>query len=216
MGRPNANIAGQKFGKLTALFWVPGQGRDGGWQCECECGRSIFIRRTVVVRRSLSCGCIKKAMTLDQAVGRFWEKVEKSDAGCWRWTAGKLASGGYGSFRCGFFPGETRAHRISWILANGPIPKKMHILHRCDNPECVRPDHLFIGTNYDNIVDRMKKDRSISKLTRAQAECIRRDRRSNKTIAAEYGVDRSLIPLIRHRKIWVIPDAPKTDETSPQ
>jgi hypothetical protein len=85
---------------------------------------------------------------------RFWEHVEKlPDDGCWVWTGSRLQSG-YGTFDKG------RAHRFSYALANGPIPDGLHICHRCDNPPCVRPDHLFAGTRVDNMQDAIAKGRA--------------------------------------------------------
>lgn len=85
---------------------------------------------------------------------RFEVKVRKTET-CWIWTAGCL--GGYGRFR---FNGCTQnAHRVSWELFCGPIPSGMHVLHDCDNPPCVNPAHLFLGTNIDNIADRHRKGR---------------------------------------------------------
>jgi hypothetical protein len=57
---------------------------------------------------------------------------------------------------------EVRAHRAAWSFENGPIPPGMHVLHRCDNPKCVRPDHLFLGTNADNMADKTRKGRTPS------------------------------------------------------
>lgn len=86
---------------------------------------------------------------------RFWRKVDKTvPNGCWLWTACKNVDG-YGSFPCEELQ-EHRAHRISWILANGPIPAGSSVLHKCptgENPSCVNPDHLYLGTQTDNMQD---------------------------------------------------------------
>lgn len=91
---------------------------------------------------------------------RFWEKVAKGD-GCWLWTA-STRKNGYGWFG-GLDISETFAHRCSWIYTFGAIPDGLCVLHRCDNPPCVRPDHLFLGTQYDNIKDMISKGRFLGK-----------------------------------------------------
>ena len=86
---------------------------------------------------------------------RFWEKVDKT-GNCWIWTAACMTNG-YGQIWDG--SKDRGAHRISWILHNGPIPNNLHVLHKCDNPPCVRPDHLFLGTPIDNMLDAKAKGR---------------------------------------------------------
>jgi hypothetical protein len=93
---------------------------------------------------------------------RFWEKVAKGD-GCWLWTA-SLGSTGYGQICVRDEKGQyrqTKAHRVSWILTNGPIPGGLQVLHKCDNPPCVNPDHLFLGTAIDNMRDMAAKGRHV-------------------------------------------------------
>ncbi len=92
-----------------------------------------------------------RAYTRRPVATRFWLKVDKTPT-CWLWTAAK-DSDGYGKFD------RTRAHRASWTMANGPIPEGLYVCHRCDNPTCVRPDHLFLGTNTDNMRDKAEKQR---------------------------------------------------------
>ena len=91
---------------------------------------------------------------------RFWEKVKKGP-GCWEWTGGK-DSKGYGSFMLCVegFSWHVSAHRVSWKLTTGYLPIGKSILHRCDNPSCVRPDHLWAGTQMDNMRDAVNKGRT--------------------------------------------------------
>lgn len=95
---------------------------------------------------------------------RFWEKVLKTNSHeCWLWQASKRYKG-YGAFA--FTPIKTgrlvqgRAHRFSYEIHMGPIGN-MFVLHKCDNPACVNPNHLFLGTNQDNVTDMMNKGRHI-------------------------------------------------------
>src|SRR4026209_597513 len=107
---------------------------------------------------------------------RFWSKVQKTDS-CWLWLASK-GEHGYGWVALN--NKNRHASRAAWELTNGPIPKGMFVLHRCDNPPCVRPDHLFLGTTQDNANEMSRKGRSLygernrrAKLTEAQVLEIR-------------------------------------------
>jgi hypothetical protein len=96
---------------------------------------------------------------------RFWEKVKKTDT-CWNWIGATRLSNGmkrnrgnYGIMRIN--DKVYSAPRISWELHNGPIRSTgLWVLHHCDNPSCVRPDHLWLGTHQDNVDDKVKKGRS--------------------------------------------------------
>ena len=84
----------------------------------------------------------------------FWSRVEKTDE-CWLWLGPTLQ--GYGMLGSQY--PERRAHRYVWHLTRGRIPAGMVVMHKCDNPQCVRPDHLALGTQYDNILDCIRKGR---------------------------------------------------------
>ncbi len=141
--------------------------------------------------------------TLDE---RFWEKVQKSE-GCWLWTAnttkdrnGNKRYGLLGAGRRG--EGMLYAHRVSWELHFGAIPEGLLILHRCDTPACVNPNHLFLGTQTDNMQDMAAKGRqgntgpvpgtgAKSTLSRRQILALRRkgaEGTSRKALALEFGV----------------------------
>ena len=107
-----------------------------------------------------------KAISTPQEI--FERHVQRGD-GCWNW-GGYLMKKNYGFTRIGGRGSKgVLAHRLSWMLHFGEIPDGLHVCHKCDNPSCVRPDHLFLGTNQDNILDRVAKKRSsthLKKLTR--------------------------------------------------
>ena len=144
---------------------------------------------------------------------RFWEKVRKTD-GCWEWAAGCSAAG-YGVLgACGrrmFY-----AHRLSWEIHYGPIPRGMHVLHRCDNPPCTNPTHLFIGTHTDNVRDMWEKGRGRifamrgeangnAKLTAEGVKAIRSGDHAGltqKEIGALYGVSADTVSSVVTRQTW--------------
>lgn len=141
-------------------------------------------------------------------VERFWEKVNKTE-GCWLWTAAKKQKN-YGMI--GVLPSRNRlAHRVSWELHNGPIPQGMKVLHKCDNPPCVRPEHLFLGTHQDNMRDMVSKHRGSTcggnrrKLSESQVQEIRKRRAAGEReidLAAAYNVKRWTIGNIISRRSW--------------
>lgn len=101
-------------------------------------------------------GEVFRYSNIGDRVQRFWVKAEKS-AGCWNWMALRNPSG-YGVVN---FKNKTRlAHRVAWELTHGEIPVGMYACHTCDNPSCINPDHLFLGTQADNMRDMMEKGRS--------------------------------------------------------
>ncbi len=141
---------------------------------------------------------------------RFWEAVKKSPDGCWMFS--KTGRSEYG---CVNFRGKsTLAHRVSWIIHNGEIPDGMLVCHKCDNPGCVNPNHLFLGTHRDNALDMHNKGRANpkvgsnhpnAKLNEMAVVEIRRKRESGaklKELAEEFGVEDSVISCVVLRKTW--------------
>jgi hypothetical protein len=115
-------------------------------------------------RKYCSRPCYELHKTLPLAE-RFWVKVEKSD-GCWLWTGSRTKGYGYIARDNTGNPGY--AHRISWEIRYGPIRGNLCVLHKCDTPLCVRPDHLFLGTKSDNAKDCVSKGRWIPPKLRGQ------------------------------------------------
>lgn len=139
---------------------------------------------------------------------RFWDKVNKTDS-CWLWIGAKNNKG-YPQFRIN---GQTfYAHRLSYEMEKGEIEKGKYILHRCDTPLCVRPAHLFKGTQKDNMQDCKAKGRGNhgennyhAKLTRKKVAEIRTRRlRGEKVgdLAEEFGVHRMTVSRILNGKTW--------------
>lgn len=136
---------------------------------------------------------------------RFWRYVQKTDR-CWLWIGAEQGDGYGRLWNPGPGPRLLGAHRLSWELHRGPIPDGLWVLHRCDNPLCVNPDHLFLGTNADNVKDMIAKGRHLagarhpnSKLTDDQARAILANvgHLTIRELAAGYGVSMSTVAAIR-------------------
>jgi hypothetical protein len=145
----------------------------------------------------------------EKQIAHFWEKVRKGGPDdCWLWT-GSTAYYGYGGIRAGGRGGALiGTHRFSYILAYGPIPDGMRVLHRCDNPPCVNPAHLFLGTQKDNVADMVKKGRYNgpfgAKLSPDDVREIRRiyKKGMGRELARKFNVCPSMINYIVTRKVW--------------
>ena len=118
---------------------------------------------------------------------------------CILWTGPKFANG-YGVQSK---HGETYAHRVAWVEANGPIPAFMLVLHSCDTPACVNPAHLRLGTQADNLAEMGRKGRGfLCKLTPDEVAEIRRRKGSAKKLALQFGISESAIYNIWKGKTW--------------
>lgn len=125
------------------------------------------------------------------------------ECGCWIWI-GSINEHGYGGFS--FNLKRTRAHRVSWLLYRGRIPEGISVLHECNTPSCVNPNHLFLGTQRDNLIDCWKKGRHLPfqkterKFSNENVSAIRKDRRQYKEIAKDYKISISHISGIKNLK----------------
>lgn len=133
--------------------------------------------------------------------------IPEPNSGCWLWL-GSVSAGGYARTT---IKRSVNAHRVSWIAFRGAIPNGMHVLHHCDNRICVNPDHLFLGTNADNVADKVAKGRQAfnrglnhpaAKLTDDQVRAIYSDRRPLSAIAGCYGIAKSTVTQIKYQGGW--------------
>jgi len=189
----------------------------------CEhCGRAFESVRNKRKFCCYKCSDLNRNPPVEQ---RFWSKVDKrgpvpahrQELGpCWLWTAGGNRrpgsnENGYGAFWLKELRQNISAHRMSWILAHAD-PGEMLVLHKCDNPRCVRPEHLFIGTQQDNIDDKVQKSRQAkgsrigrTKVTEEQVREIRRLRRDGLTqreIGERFGIAQCQVSAIVRGVVW--------------
>lgn len=136
----------------------------------------------------------------------FYARTRRTESGCLEWTGSTYARrGGYGCCVMKKFGIKAmRAHRVAWQIEHGPITRESHVLHRCDNPLCVNVDHLFIGNQAINMADKVAKGRHLigdksplAKVSDTQAIAIKRDARSYKVIATEYGISKQTVCQIK-------------------
>lgn len=188
----------------------------------CETCGGHFLAQPNEIRRGsgryCSVLCARQARMNTEA--DFWSKVIKTD-GCWTWN-GTIHGNGYGgiSFRGKFWP----AHRLAYVLTNGPIADCLKVCHRCDTPLCVNPAHLFLGTTGDNNRDKHAKGRAPAPPTRTNPDCAARGERvstakltattvaairsaladgeSGAALGRRYGVQRAAINRIRRGETW--------------
>lgn len=144
-------------------------------------------------------------------IERFW-KYTKVQAGCWVWVGSYAVRGGYGQLND---RGKLlKAHRLSYGIAHGKIPRGAHVLHRCNTPPCVNPNHLYAGDNSDNARDRIRAGTQFkippmpgeksphAKLTAKQVKKIRQSTESGAALARRFGVTRQTIWKLRKGSTW--------------
>ena len=179
--------------------------------CHCGCGQQT--------RKSPQTGlpCVFK-QGHQSITDKFWSRVNKNGSipehcpelgNCWEWMGAYTSK--YGSFTNGL-GNRTRAHKASWLINNGNIPDGLWVLHKCDNPKCVRPEHLFIGTAKENTEDMNKKargsygeNRPASKLTWNDVDEIRLKHSNGQAIrslAREYNVSQRAMQAVVRKENW--------------
>ena len=171
--------------------------------------RKTWYKAKKVYKLSLTEGVHRAFKTPEEA---FEARTQpEPNSGCLLWMGG-LDHAGYGKLKVN---GKSmKAHRFAWIKANGEIPKGKGyhgtcVLHRCDNPLCCNPSHLFLGTMSDNNLDRTKKGRTVSgvkhhntHLTEKDVITIRADQRIQSEIAKDYKISQPQVSKIKQKKIW--------------
>lgn len=160
----------------------------------------------------------QKPFTVEQNISAFWARVRKlSKEECWEWQGSFDNKTKFGYGRAVYKQKNIRAHRLSWIIENGAIPDNLNVCHKCDNPKCVNPNHLFLGTDKDNVADCIIKgrftkeigeDRYNAKLNEEQVREIRRRHtirskvNSGVALAREFGICRTMVDAIVKRIRW--------------
>lgn len=169
--------------------------------CRCEACR-IASRDYM---RGYRAGC-RRGRTRIPLSERFWAKVDRRGADeCWEWKASRRP-GGYGQIQTSSTDRRPAiASRVSWELHNGPIPEGAAVMHRCDNPPCVNPAHLELGTRSANNRDMAEKGRHVgsTRLTPDQVAAIRSAVRAGdqqKVVAARFGISQSHVSLLVNDK----------------
>lgn len=177
----------------------------------CSVCGTIYSRVNVRQGRGHYCSriCGGKARREPLIVDRFLSYVQpEPNSGCWIWI-GSRDPRQYGQLRLGQ-DRLVRAHRLSWTLFRGQIPLDLWVLHHCDNPPCVNPGHLFLGTHHDNMVDAVAKCRTTrgernpqAKLTRGAVIAIRQAKPGTiQDLARAFGVTRGTAYHIRCVDTW--------------
>lgn len=196
------DLTGKVIGKLTVLGFSHMQNSNSYWECRCDCGAVLAVRgQSLKSGRTQSCGCGSRSVTYSDFESCYMPVTE---SGCWIWLGTirvDTPAGGYGGMR---IDGKSLlAHRYCYELHKGPTPKGMHVLHKCDVPSCINPDHLYLGSHADNMRDRDARGRNgLAKLNNAQALNIRDSLHEQSALCVKYGISPQTILDIRSGRTW--------------
>ena len=217
----------------TCLFcgktFTPSRKRDVALYCSRRCVmRKNAIAQRIPPRNCIQCGAVYQSKNRVQrycsvhcaklhhhainpelsqrpVLSRFWSRIDKTDT-CWNWTRSK-SKAGYGFMSIKGV--HTYMHRFSYELHFGAIPDELLVCHRCDNPACVRPDHLFLGTDQDNTTDKVWKGRHLrgnqvynAKLNPDAVRDIRISELSVSNLASKYNVSPAAITAVIRHENW--------------
>lgn len=182
---------------------------------ECCGNTENLLLRLVLGTISHDDAIVVYTLSMKSVEERFWMKVRvlEDNHSCWEWVASKNKKG-YGQFRIEPGVSPVKAHRAAWLITEGSIPEGMVVMHQCDNPSCVRPSHLALGTHQDNMDDMVRKGRQSNgpavkgrrKLTDWQVKEIRSRYATGLTsmrqLGAEYGIDSSNVSRLVNFQQW--------------
>jgi len=177
--------------------------------CMCGCGKRTKLAAQTINRWGHVRGHPVKFIQGHHKRRSSPDFIVDEETGCWNWQGAQ--SNGYGRRRK---DGKVQSvHRVVWEENNGPIPEGLQVLHHCDNPPCCNPEHLFLGTQADNVADMISKNRDArgerrgnSKLTEADVRAMRRAyARGNVTgvaLAEKYGVGKAVVSTVVRMDSW--------------
>lgn len=207
------NKKGYLIGKTFHFLKVIKYLGNRKYECLCVCGNIRIVLGGNLLKGNIkSCGCkktIHRSSYEDEMKEKLLSNIQEVN-GCWEWQGARHKQG-YGHFP--YKRSVQLAHRISWRLFNGEIPRGMNVCHKCDNTSCVNPEHLFLGTQIQNMRDMFKKKRKNHqgenhprvKLTQQQVLEIREMIKNGFTqeeVCRKYGITNGHVGSIRHRRTW--------------